>query len=83
VDIIVDAFPPVVSIKHFYNESTSQLCKVTSFYSRTHAINSKNWLLFECCFTLLVTFVGFMEGERILKSCQTDIRKYENMAHSK
>jgi hypothetical protein len=60
-----------------------QLCKVTSFYSRTHAINSKNWLLFECCFTLLVTFVGLMEGERPLKSCQTNLRKYDHMAHSK
>jgi hypothetical protein len=60
-----------------------QLCKVTSFYSRTHAIDSKNWLLFECCFALLVTFVGLMEGERTLKSCQTDRRKYDNMAHPK
>jgi hypothetical protein len=33
-----------------------QLCKVTCFYSRTHAINSKNWLLFECFFALLVAF---------------------------
>jgi hypothetical protein len=46
-----------------------QLCKVTSFYTRNHAINCKNWLLFECCFTLLVTFVGLMEGEGTLKSC--------------
>jgi hypothetical protein len=56
---------------------------VTSFYSRTHAINSKNWLLFECCFALLVTFVGLMKGEGTLKSCQTDLRKYDHMAHSK
>jgi hypothetical protein len=27
-------------------------------------------LLFECCFALLVTFVGLMEGEGTLKSCQ-------------
>jgi hypothetical protein len=60
-----------------------QLSKVTSFYSRTHAINSKNWLPFECCFALLVTFVGLMEGEGTLKSCQTNLRKYDHMAHSK
>jgi hypothetical protein len=60
-----------------------QLSKVTSLYSRTHAINSKNWLLFECCGALLVTFVGLMEGEGTLKSCQTDLRKYDHMAHSK
>jgi hypothetical protein len=60
-----------------------QLSKVTSFYSQTHAINSNNWLLFECCFALLVTFVGLMEGEGTLKSCKTDLRKYDHMAHSK
>jgi hypothetical protein len=60
-----------------------QLCKVTSFYSRTHAINSKYWLLFECCFALLVTFVGLMEGEETLKSCQTNLRKNDHMANSK
>jgi hypothetical protein len=60
-----------------------QLYKVTSFYSRNHALNSKNWILFECCFTLLVTFVGLMEGEGTLKSCQNDLCKYDHMAHSK
>jgi hypothetical protein len=60
-----------------------QHSKVTSFYSRTHAINSKNWLLFECCFALLVTLVGLMEGEGTLKSCLTNLRKYDHMAHSK
>jgi hypothetical protein len=60
-----------------------RLCKVTSFYSQTHAINSKNWLLFECCFALLVAFVGLMESEGTLKSCQTNLRKYDHMANSK
>jgi hypothetical protein len=32
---------------------------------------------------LLVTFVGLMEGEGTLKSCPTDLRKYDHMAHSK
>ena len=39
------------------------LAKVNSFYLRTHAINFKNWLLFECCFAFIVSFVGFMESE--------------------
>jgi hypothetical protein len=60
-----------------------QLCKVTSFYTRNHAINSKNWLLFDCCFALHVTFVGLMEGEGILKSCQTNLRKDDHMANTK
>jgi hypothetical protein len=60
-----------------------QLYKVTSFYLRNHAINSKNWLLFECYFALLVTFVGLMEGEGTLKSCQTNLCKDNHMLNSK
>jgi hypothetical protein len=60
-----------------------QICKVTSFYSWTHAIDSKNWLLFECFFASLVAFVGLMEGEGTLKSCQTNLRKSDHMANSK
>ena len=35
--------------------------KVISFYLRMYAMNFKNWLLFECCFAFIVSFVGFME----------------------
>jgi hypothetical protein len=64
-------------------QAHQQICKVTSFYSRNHSINSKNWLLFECCFALLVTFVGLMEGEVTLKSCQTNLCKDDRMKNSK
>ena len=45
------------------------LAKVTSFYISAHAITFKNWLLFECCFVFLVSFVGYLKGERTLKKC--------------
>src|SRR5664279_61982 len=45
------------------------LAKVTSFYLSAHAMSSKNWLLFECCFVFLVSLVGYMKAEGTLKSC--------------
>jgi hypothetical protein len=48
--------------------------KVISFYIRNHALNFKNWLLFECCFAFIVSFIGFMESEGTLKSCIISIK---------
>src|SRR3954465_13671435 len=53
--------------------------KVTSFYLRTHAIISMNWLRFECCFSFVVSFVGFMEGEGTLKCCQVNLPEDDYM----
>lgn len=39
-----------------------------SFYLRNHAMNLKNWLLFECCFAFIVSIVGFMESDGTFKN---------------
>ena len=59
------------------------LAKVNSFYLRTHAMNFKNWLLFECCFAFIVSFVGFMKSEGTFKSCHTFSIKNDDMLNSK
>ena len=55
--------------------------KVTSFYLRTHAIIFMNWLLFECCFSFVVSFVGYMESEGTLKSCHIKLLKDDYMVN--
>jgi hypothetical protein len=35
------------------------LAKVNPFYYTNHAIMFEHWLLFECCFAFVVSFVGF------------------------
>ena len=57
--------------------------KVKSFYLRNHALNFKNWLLFECCFAFIVSFVGFMESEGTLKSCHIISIKNDYMVNTK
>ena len=47
--------------------------KVNSFYLRTHAIIFEHWLLFECCFAFVVSFIGFLEGEAMVKCCQATL----------
>ena len=48
-----------------------RLAKVTSFYLSSHDMNFKNWLLFERCFVFIVNFLGYIKGERTLKSFHT------------
>jgi hypothetical protein len=55
--------------------------KMTSFYLRTHAIIFMNWLLFECCFVFVVSFVGFMESEGTLKCCQLNLPEDDYMVN--
>ena len=57
--------------------------KVNSFYLRNHAIMFKNWLLFECCFAFVVSFVGFIEGEGTFKSCQVILLKDDGVVNPK
>ena len=57
--------------------------KVISFYIRTLAMNFKNWLLFECCFAFIMSFVGFMESEGTLKSCHIISIKNDYMVNTK
>ena len=33
----------------------------------------EHWLLFECCFAFVVSFIGFLEGEGMFKSCQATL----------
>ena len=47
--------------------------KVTSFYLRAHTMTFEHWLLFECCFAFVVSFIGFLEGEGTFKSCQVHL----------
>ena len=57
--------------------------KVNSFYLRTHAIIFMNWLLFECCFAFVVSFVGYMESEGTLKSYQVNLLEDNYVANPK
>ena len=45
-----------------------KLAKVTSFYISDHAMNFKDWLLFECCFVFIVSLVDYMMTKETLKS---------------
>src|SRR3954466_6312353 len=58
-----------------------KLTKVTSLYLRNLAIIFMNWLRFECCFTFVVSFVGFMEGEGTLKCCQVNLPEDDYMVN--
>ena len=33
----------------------------------------EHWLLFECCFVYVVSFIGFLQGEGTFKSCQVHL----------
>ena len=33
----------------------------------------EHWLLFECCFVFVVSFIGFIEGKGTFKSCQVHL----------
>ena len=58
----------------FNEQLLHRICdKVTSFYLRTHAMIFEHWLLFECCFAFVVSFIGFLEGEGTFKSCQVHL----------
>ena len=55
----------------FNDQHLHRICdKVTSFYLRAHTIIFEHWLLFECCFVFVVSFIGFIEGKGTFKSCQ-------------
>ena len=59
-----------------------RLCaKVTSFYLGTHTMIFEHWLLFECCFAFVVSFIGFIEGEETFKSCQVNLLKNNYMVN--
>ena len=58
----------------FNEQPLHRICdKVTSFYLRTHAMIFEHWLLFECCFAFVVSYIGFLEGEGTFKSCQVHL----------
>ena len=57
--------------------------KVNSFYLRTHAIIFEHWLLFECCFAFVVSFIGFLEGEGTFKSCQVHLLMSDDFEKTK
>jgi hypothetical protein len=59
------------------------LAKVKPFYFTNHAIIFEHWLLFECCFAFVMSFLGFIEGEGTLKSCQSNLPKNIYMANPK
>ena len=60
-----------------------KLAKVTSFYLQNHSMQFNNWLLFECCFAFVVSFVGFMEDEVTLTSCHILDFKNDYMVNPK
>ena len=64
----------------FHDLLLHRLCaKVTSFYLQTHTMIFEHWLLFECCFAFVVSFIGFIEGEETFKSCQVHLPKKDDV----
>jgi hypothetical protein len=69
-------FRPITSAtQDIARRAHRNLAKVNPFYLTTHVIFFEHWLLFECCFAFVVSFLGFIEDEGTLKSCQSNIAK--------
>ena len=66
-----------------FNELLGHRCftKVNSIYLNNHAMIFEHWLLFECCFAFIVSFLGFIEGEVTIKSCHILDFKIDYMAN--
>ena len=39
----------------------------------------EHWLLFECCFAFVVSFIDSLEGEGTFKSCQVHLLKHDDV----
>jgi len=60
-----------------------RFAKVNSIHLNNLGMIFENWLLFECGFAFLVSFVGFMEGEGTIKSCNNLSLKNDYMVNPK
>ena len=59
---------PQFSMKdNLAHRAHQKLAKVTSFYISDHAMNFKDWLLFECCVVLLVSLIGYLKANGTMK----------------
>ena len=54
-------FAEILQYRHF--------AKVNSIHLNNLGMIFENWLLFECCFAFLVSFLGIMKGEGTIMSC--------------
>ena len=59
----------------------TDFAKVNSFYLQQSFNDFEDWLLFECCFAFIVSFLGFIEGEGTIKSCHNLDFKIDYMAN--